>query len=413
MANKGEENSWWRPPRLRTDEEEGHERKTSWLELFYDLVFVVVVAELAHFLATHISLVGVLGYILLFVSAWWLWIGGTYYNDRFETEDVSHRLSTLLQIVPAAALAAFVHDGLAGTSIPFALSYAAGRILILLLWLRGGIYNRDFRPVANRFAAGFIISAGLWIASVFVPLPWRLLLWGIGLTVDLITPFFTLKQQAKLPALSSSHLPERFGLFTIIVLGEAVAGVVRGIASVPQVTVRGALTGTFGIILAFALWWIYFDFIGRRFVKPKVAWKGYYGYLHLPLLISIAGIGAGIQAVVASDADGLTVNERWLISVAVGWSLIAIGLIEHNLPLDKEEPVNQYLSANLKIALGIIAPLAVGWTAIGTYVLLGILLAVVMIPVVYGTTSWFRSPISQKKNEGTSSHSGTAQADFE
>ncbi len=405
--------SWWRPPQLRTDEDEGRERKTSWLELFYDLVFVVVVAELAHFLATHVSLEGALGYVLLFITAWWLWIGGTYYNDRFETEDVSHRLSTLLQIIPAAALAAFVHDGLAGTSVPFALSYAAGRTLILLLWMRGGIYNRDFRPVAYRFTAGFTISVGLWIASVFVPIPWRFLLWAIGLTIDLITPFFTLKQQAKLPALSSSHLPERFGLFTIIVLGEAVAGVVRGIASVPQATVRVALTGTFGIALAFALWWVYFDFIGRRFAKPNVTWKWYYGYLHLPLLISIAGIGAGVQSVVASEADGLTGAERWLISVAVGLSLVAIGLIEHTLPLDKEEPVNQYLSANLKIALGIIAPLAVGWTAVGTYVLLGILLAVVMIPVVYGTTSWFQSPISQKKNEGNSSHPRIAEADSE
>ena len=408
-----EENSWWRPPRLRTDEEEGRERKTSWLELFYDLVFVVVVAELAHFLATHISLAGALGYVLLFITAWWLWIGGTYYNDRFETEDVSHRLTTLLQIIPATALAAFVHDALAGTSIPFALSYAAGRILILLLWVRGGIHNRDFRPVTYRYAVGFTISAGLWIASIFVPIPWRFLLWGSGLTIDLVTPFFTLKQQAKLPALSSSHLPERFGLFTIIVLGEAVAGVVRGIASVPQVTVRVALTGTFGVALAFALWWIYFDFIGRRFAKPNVAWKARYGYLHLPLLISIAGIGAGVQSVVASEADGLTAGERWLISVAVGLSLVAIGLIEHTLPLDKEEPVNQYLSANLKIALGIIAPLAVGWTATGTYVLLGILLAVVMIPVVYGTTSWFQSPISQKKNEGTSNHPRIAEADSE
>ncbi|MEP6924241.1 MAG: low temperature requirement protein A [Pyrinomonadaceae bacterium] len=412
MASKGEEKGWWRPPRLRTDEEEGRERRVSWLELFYDLVFVVVVAELAHVLALNISLIGVLAYSLMFIAGWWLWIGGTYYNDRFETEDVSHRLSTFLQIIPVVALAAFVHDGLGKLSVQFALAYAAGRILILLLWLRGGWHNQHFQPVAYSYAVGFTFSAALWIGSIFVPAPWRFVMWAVGLVIDLITPFFTVKQQEKLPALSSSHLPERFGLFTIIVLGEAMAGVVRGIAAAPQLTVRIALTATLGIAIAFGLWWIYFDFVGRRFAKPHVAWKGRYGYLHLPLLMSVAAGGAGVQSVVASETDGLTTPERWLISVAVGLSLASIGFIEHSLPQDAEEPVNQKWSANLKIILGVSAPLLIGWTTLGTYALLGILLGFILIPVFYGTVTWFQSPISQKENEGTSSHSSVAEADI-
>jgi low temperature requirement protein LtrA len=72
MADKAEGQGWWQKPQLRKDEEEGRERRVTWLELFYDLVFVVVVAELAHVLAAHVSVEGVVGYVLLFIPARWL-----------------------------------------------------------------------------------------------------------------------------------------------------------------------------------------------------------------------------------------------------------------------------------------------------------------------------------------------------
>lgn len=149
---------WWQKPRLRRDEEAHQERKVSWLELFYDLVFVVVIAELSHSLAGHISVSGVVGFILLFIPVWWVWIGGTFYNDRFETDDLGHRLFTFLQMLPVGALAVFAHDGLGETSTGFALSYAAARALITYLWLRGGLHDPVARPLTNRYGIGFSVS---------------------------------------------------------------------------------------------------------------------------------------------------------------------------------------------------------------------------------------------------------------
>jgi low temperature requirement protein LtrA len=150
---------WWQRPQLRTDEEEQRERKVSWLELFYDLVFVVVISELARYLSGHVSLEGVLSFALLFVAVWWVWIGGTYYTERFETEDLSYRIFTFLQMLPLAAMAVFVHAGLGEGSGGFALSYAVARSLMTLMWLRGGYHDRAFRPVAKRFGIGFCFSA--------------------------------------------------------------------------------------------------------------------------------------------------------------------------------------------------------------------------------------------------------------
>ncbi len=192
---------WWQRPQLRTDEDEHHERRVTWLELFYDLVFVVVIAEVAHYLTEHVSIVGVLGYILLFLPVWWVWIGGTYYTERFETEDLSYRFFVFLQMLPTAALAVFAYNGLGETSEEFALSYVAARSVITFLWWRGGFYNPRARPVTNRFTAGFVASIMLFVVSVFVPIPWRFALWGAGLFLDLFTPSLTLRAQAQLPRL--------------------------------------------------------------------------------------------------------------------------------------------------------------------------------------------------------------------
>ena len=128
---------WWERPRLQSDEEGARERRVDWHELFFDLVFVVVIAELAHYLATHLSLSGVAGYALLFVPAWWVWIGGVFYNERFETYDISVSLFTFGLMIPVAAIALFVHDALGATSTGFALAYATARARDLHVAARG------------------------------------------------------------------------------------------------------------------------------------------------------------------------------------------------------------------------------------------------------------------------------------
>ncbi len=102
----------WQRPILRTDEEQGLEQKATWLELFYDLVFVVVIAELAHTLSEEINLVSLGTFTFLFIPIWWVWIGVTFYNERFKSNDVSYRLFLFLQMIPVAAMAVFADDAL-------------------------------------------------------------------------------------------------------------------------------------------------------------------------------------------------------------------------------------------------------------------------------------------------------------
>ena len=277
---------WWRQPTLRRDEELEIEHKASWLELFFDLVFVAVISQLSHLLSHEISLYNVFKYLFLFVPVWWYWIGSTFYNERFATNDVSHRIFVFLQMIAVAGLAFYINDALGEKAQGFAISYIFARSILIVMWARGGLHNPQTRPLTTRYVIGFSLSVVLWTVSIFIPSPLRFILWGIGLFFDLCTPLTTLNIQKKLPKFSTSHLPERFGLFTIIVLGESIVGVILETAKNNVIQNRTWLHLLMSFILAFGLWWMYFDFIVGRRTKPKMIWLVLRGYLHLPLVQS-------------------------------------------------------------------------------------------------------------------------------
>ncbi|MEA2575284.1 MAG: hypothetical protein QOH93_2582 [Chloroflexia bacterium] len=385
--------SVWQRPHLRDDESELREHRTTWLELFYDLVFVVVVAQLAHELATNVTWNGVLAFLLLFIPVWWVWIGATFYNDRFDTDDIGQRAYTFLQILAVAALALNIHDGIGKASQGFALAYAAARLLIIFMWVRGGFYNPVARPLTNRYAAGFSVSLALWVLSIFVDPPWRFMLWGIGLLFDLLTPLGTLHIQRRLPSYSTSHLPERFGLFTIIVLGESVAGTVRGAAEGLALALQTVVAGVLGLAMAFALWWLYFDNVMDRPVRRGLFSFAGRTYLHLPLLMGITAIGAGVADVIGSESGILQAPLRWLICCAVGTSLLALGLLEMTLdPAGLSEGSRRSIIL-LRVGTGVAALLlAPVGEVLSTVVLMSALVLLLAAPIAQGLLTRLRAP---------------------
>ena len=390
---------WWERPRLRVGEED--ERRVSWLELFFDLAFVVIVSQLAHSLALQVGWAGLGVYVLLFVPAWWAWIGGTLYNERFETHDMSYRLFVFLQILAVGGMAVFAHDGTGKLSEEFALSYIAARVIIVTMWARGGWHNPLFRPVSNRYVAGFLVSIALWSLSLLVGPPLRFALWAVGLTFDLLTPMTTLHFQSRLPRSRHSKIPERFGLFIIIVLGEAMVGVISGLAARDPFTLASALTGALGLALVFGLWWLYFDFVGRRNgARPGIWWSTSWNYLHLPLAMSIAALSAAVQNLVAHEGEAPASEVHWLMVGAVAVALLAIGLIETSARREAGEMAHPSLSPGLKIggavaavALGVLDP---GWTSA---VLMGWLLVPLLVQMAYGAYAWYHQELPEEPGE--------------
>jgi len=207
------------------------ERHATWLELFYDLVFVVTVSQLSHYLFHEISLSNFFGFLFLFIPVWWSWIGTAFFATRFYSDDIGHRLLLLLQMGGASAMAVNISGAFSNTFSGFALSYAFMRLILVIEYVRvfRTIKSSDSaNPLVKRYIIGFSIAAIIWLISAFVPFTEiRFVLWTIGLTIDFATPNIAGKLHSKV-APHISHLPERMGLFTLIVLGESIVGIVTG-----------------------------------------------------------------------------------------------------------------------------------------------------------------------------------------
>ena len=171
----------------------------------------------------------------------------------------------------AAAMAVNVTHGLGETSAGFALSYAAIRFLLVIEYTR--VWHRipSTRPLTKRYAIDFAVSATIWTVSAFVPPPQRFILWGVGMTIDFLTPLLIGKLAIKF-APHTSHLPERMGLFVIIVLGESILGIVAGLAG-HEWNVYSTLSVGLGLSIPFSLWWIYFDRTYQQFVDRNLELK--------------------------------------------------------------------------------------------------------------------------------------------
>lgn len=372
--------SWnWQRPKLRTDADEHRERRTSWLELFYDLAFVAVIAQLSTRLSHQPTWAGVGEFVAMMTPVWWVWIGGTFYNERFETEDLSQRVFTLLQMIPLATMAGAIHGGFGDTSRYFAWSYVAARSVLVVMWLRGGWHNPVARPMTDRFALGFLISIALWTASVYVPAPARVLLWAAGLLIDLLTPITTLKFQAQLPAFSMSRLHERFGLFVVIVLGEAVVAIVEGIAHLLVFTPLAIGTVTLTLVVVFSLWWVYFDHVMGRIARPPFWRQAIWSYSHLPLLMALVAFAAGVAQAVELGMHDIPSPIRWLIAGSLAVVLLSLGVIEWTLYPRGAGDRSPMLRAVVRfVAAALVLALGPGWIPGGVLgLMLGILVCMV------------------------------------
>jgi low temperature requirement protein LtrA len=347
---------WLRPPQLRTLDDQG-ERHATWLELFFDLVFVISIAEVAHTLEDYRTLADFLGTAGLFVAVWWAWVGYTVYADRFDTDDVAHRVLVLAGMLAVIAMALSVHDALHGGSARFALAFVAVRGIVLLLNARARRHAAPARPLLNLFLAAFSTGAALWLLSVFVPEPARYVLWGVALVIELSAPWLGRRQIVKAPV-HASHLVERFGLFTLIVLGESVVRVAQGAADVDDWTTATLAAAGGGFLLVAGLWWLYFDRLDEgavRSVLRGLVWN----YTHLPLLAGLVSVAVGTEYAIR-DAAGGQLERSTTAALGGGTALYLLSTVVIGLAVRRgsDRRLSLWLgSVAVCLAVGLVWPL--------------------------------------------------------
>jgi low temperature requirement protein LtrA len=310
-----------RPLRLRTlDPQEEH--RVTWLELFFDLVFVAAVAQVGTPLGEDYSASGLLRFTLLFLMIWWAWLGHSTFSTRFDTDDLVQRALTLLQMFCVAVMAVNAKDALdSRESAGFAAAYAAMRFVLVAQYARARRLQES-RPLSTEYLAGAGSAAVLWLVSAVAPVPARFWLWAVAFLIDGATPLLAERHSVSIPP-DKAHLPERYGLFTIILLGESVVRVMHGMESQPDWSVAAATCAVGGLVVTFAIWWWYFDGVrgaAERHVRSAAdavrlrVWS----YAHLPMYLAIAVGGVGLEhAVLVAEHEALHGGEVWLLATSL------------------------------------------------------------------------------------------------
>jgi low temperature requirement protein LtrA len=205
--------------------------------------------------------------------------------------------------------------------------------------------------------------------------------WVVGITVA------ARRSRAGLGLTPTDSLVERFGLFTIIVLGEVVLGVVAGLSGVER-DATTIVTGMLALWLGFGFWWIYFDLVGGRLPRAQRLALAYWVLSHLPITLSITAAGAGMVSLIGHAHDATTpAGTSWLLAGAVATGLVALVGTEQAL-VDDERLSEVFHPLRLALTAGAAAALLVGWLRPAPW-LLALLLVVILSAVWFFAVSRF------------------------
>ncbi|MGH2554292.1 MAG: low temperature requirement protein A [Actinomycetota bacterium] len=366
----------------------------TFLELFFDLVFVVVISQLAHRLAEHPSWPSVGWFAFLFYAVWSSWSNGTLYHDLHSTNDVSARVFTFAQMLAVAVMAAFIADVPGRGSLGFALGYAANGLLLVVLWFRTGLHDPSHRAASIPYSLAYLFAAALFAVSALVDESARYWLWGIGLAIQVLGMVVAFRrwtppasQGGDAVIATTPSLIERLGLFVIIVLGEVIVGAVDGMAEVARLDADRIVIGLLGVLVAIFLWWLYFDLVSHR--APVSNRTQLWLYLHLPLVIAIAAGGAGVLNTVEHTNEALPDAVRWLLVASLAVAVVSVAAIARTLEI-RRRYLRVYRPAEAALVISGLLSLGVGLTRWGAKASLTSMVVLLAGPVATGLVVWLK-----------------------
>jgi low temperature requirement protein LtrA len=345
------------------DTAETHRGSTP-LELLFDLTFVVAVAQvaarLAHSIANGHELESLGPYMMVFFAIWWAWMNFTWFGSAYDTDDVPYRALVLVQMVGVLIIAAGVTSSFSSHDFTAVIiGYAVMRVGLVSLWVRAGLQHPQGRATAFRYAAGISLVQVLWLGSLALPEqgPWWL--FPLIAVVDLSVPLWA--ERAGTTAWHPHHIAERYGLFTIIVLGESVLAATTG---VQRALDGGGLSAELvaisitGLVLLFMLWWLYFSQPAGEGLSGHRERSFIWGYGHFGIFASLAALGAGLEVAVESAGHHLDVSVTMIVTaIAIPVALFLVLLQAIHAPLVNRLVISP-IATCVAAALVLLSPVA-------------------------------------------------------
>ncbi|NEB80575.1 low temperature requirement protein A [Streptomyces sp. SID14478] len=286
-------------------------RRATWFELFGDLVFVAAVGQGTHRIGAHPDGASIAAAAALFVPLWWTWVLYAVRANRADRDRTVQRLLTTAGLAAVTGMAVYL-GGVGhghGADTGFVVSYLCARAGVAALYLWDLRQEPRLKPLAQVYVAGSALTATIWLTATFaLDGPSRYVVWGIAMAAELALPLLAGRRLSASPS-DAEHLRERFGLFTIIVIGETVLGFTNGLAAAHSAP-SAALTGGAAFALAAGLWWSYFSASSTRPGAHEALAAGgrqmhAYVFGHLPIQLALAVTGGAVGAAVATHTHRL------------------------------------------------------------------------------------------------------------
>jgi len=294
---------------------------------------------------------------------------------------------TFAQMISLAMMGAFIGNVPGSGDVGFALAYALNSIILAIMWFRTGWHDPEHRSGAYPYSVAFAVGAAIFVASAFVDAPAVYWMWAIAVVIQAAAavPAARILRQEFGEVLATPSLIERFGLIVIIVLGEVVAGAINGMASRDPTSLQVVAVGVLGVLLAIALWWLYFDLVSERMhLHGKGLW---WMYIHVPLIIGIAGAGAAVLAAVERVGEPASNEVRWLLVGTVALVLVCLaGLTRSVDALPGGDRAGRAAEGSLVGAALVI--LALGLTSSTAGWSIAWILLVLLVPIVFSVGVW-------------------------
>ena len=325
------------PMRARSPHEP--HRAATPLELLFDLVFVVAIAQAAaglhHSIAEAHVLAGLAGYLMVFFAIWWAWMNFTWFASAYDCDDLPYRLAVFVQITGALIIAAGVPAMLESRTPNLAVvaGYVIMRLALVAQWLRAAASDPDRRVTALRYARGITLVQVAWVAMLLVPR-----FWPVGFVtlagLEVLIPVWA--ERAAMTTWHPHHIAERYGLLTLIVLGESIlaaTGAVQAALASGEALVSLVPVIIGGLLIVYSMWWVYFDRPVHDLLtslRKGILW----GYGHYLVFAAAAAVGAGLAVTVdqvTHRADVSAVAAGMAVAIPVAVYLICLWVL-HDRP---------------------------------------------------------------------------------
>jgi low temperature requirement protein LtrA len=306
------------------------------LELLFDLVFVVAIAEAAsglhHAIAANHTADGLIGYGMVFFAIWWAWMNFAWFASAYDNDDVPYRLLVFVQITGALIVAGGVPAMFESRTPNLATigGYVLMRLAMVAQWLRASVSDRERCVTARRYAAGIAVLQIGWVATLWLP-SFRPLVFLAGAAAEMLVPVWA--ERAARTSWHPHHISERYGLLTLIVLGESILAATTAVQAAVAAGERVAVLAPIivgGLLIVYSLWWLYFDRPAHDLLttmRRAFVW----GYGHYFVFAAAAAIGAGLgvaidraaaQGSIAPLTAGLAVSVPVAVYLVCLWILL-------------------------------------------------------------------------------------------